>query len=73
VSSLGRRLGVDSASLPDGTGEVLNAFVECHPIVQFQVSLVVCPISAPEIGAIWWVMKPRASRSVNEYREVIRA
>jgi hypothetical protein len=52
-------------SLQDGAGEVLNARVDCHPIVQFrieqnlifQVCLEVGPISAPEIGAIRWVMK----------------
>jgi hypothetical protein len=52
-------------SLQDSAGEVLNACVDCHPIVQFrvernlifQVCLEVGPISAPEIGPIWWVMK----------------
>jgi hypothetical protein len=31
------------------------------------------PISAPEIRAIRWVLKGWATRSVNEYREVVRA
>ena len=52
-------------NLQDGAGEILNACVDCHPIVQFriernmifQVSLEVGPISAPEIRAIRWVMK----------------
>ena len=52
-------------SLQDGGGEILNACVDCHPIVQFriernmtfQVSLDVGPISAPEIRAIRWVIK----------------
>ena len=56
-SASGRRLGV---LLQDGTGEVLNARVNCHPVVQFrierklifQVSLEVGPVSAPEIRAI---------------------
>jgi hypothetical protein len=52
-------------SLQNGAGEVLNAHVDCHPIVGFriertlvfQVSLEVGPVSAPEIRAIRWVMK----------------
>ena len=52
-------------SLQDGAGEILNACVDCHPIVQFRikrnmifhVSLEVGPISGPEIRAIRWVMK----------------
>jgi hypothetical protein len=68
-------------SLQDGAGEVLNACGDCHPIVQFriernlifQVCLEVGPNSAPEIGAIRLLMKGRATCSVNEYREVIRA
>ena len=52
-------------SLQDGTGEILNAFVDCHPIVQFrvernfifQVSLEVGPISSSGIRAIRWVVK----------------
>ena len=52
-------------SLQDGSGEILNAYVDCHPIVLFriernmifQVSLEVGPISAPEIRAIRWMMK----------------
>jgi len=50
--------------LQDGAGEILNACVDCHPIVQFriernmtfEVNLEVGPISAPEISAIRWVM-----------------
>jgi hypothetical protein len=64
-------------SLQDGAGKVLNACVDCHPIVQFRIERNLClevgPISAHEIGVIRWVMKGRATRSVNEYREVVRA
>ena len=50
---------------PRSAGEVLNACVDCHSIVQlriernfiFQMSLEVGPISAPEIRAIRWVMR----------------
>jgi hypothetical protein len=52
-------------NLQNGAGEVLNACVDCHPIVHFgiernlifQVCVEVGPISAPEIRAIRWVMK----------------
>jgi hypothetical protein len=52
-------------SLQDSAREVLNAFVDCHPILQFwiernlifQVSLEVGPIRAPEIRAIRLLMK----------------
>ena len=52
-------------SLQNGAGEVLNARVEFHPLVQFriernlifQVSLEVGPVSAPEIRTIRWVLK----------------
>ena len=52
-------------SLQNGDGDVLNARVDCHPVVQFrielnlvfQVSLEVGPVSAPEIRAIRWVLK----------------
>jgi hypothetical protein len=52
-------------SLQDDARKVLNACVDCHPIVKFriernlifQVSLELGPISAPEIMAIRWVMK----------------
>jgi hypothetical protein len=52
-------------SLQNGAGEVLNARVDGHPVVQFriernlifQVSLEVGPDSAPEIRAIRWVLK----------------
>jgi hypothetical protein len=68
-------------SLQDGAGVVLNVCADCYPIVQlriegtlfFQVCLEFGPISAPEIGAIRWVMKGLATRSVNEYLEVVRA
>jgi len=51
-------------SLRSVTGEVLNARVDCHPVVQFwiernvifQVSLEVGPVGAPEIRAIRWVL-----------------
>jgi len=67
--------------LPIGAGEVLNARVDCHPVVQFriernlifQVILEVGPVSVPEIKAIRWVLKGRATRCVNEYREAVRA
>jgi hypothetical protein len=39
----------------------------------FQVSLEVGPVSVPEIRAIRWVKKGRATCSVDEYREVVRA
>jgi len=68
-------------SLQNGAGEVLNARVDCIPVVQFrternlifQVSLEVGPVSAPEIRAIRWVLNGRATRSVNEYMEVVPA
>ena len=51
-------------SLQNGAGEVINARVDCHLVVQFriecylifQVSLEVGPVSAPEVGATsgWW-------------------
>ena len=52
-------------SLQDGAGVILNACVDCHPIVQFriernmifQVILEFGPISAPEIRVIRWLMK----------------
>ena len=52
-------------SLQDGAGKILNACVDCHPIVQiriernmiFRVSLEFGPIIAPEIREIRWVMK----------------
>jgi hypothetical protein len=61
-ATLGSRCG---KSLQNGAGEVLNARVDCHPVVQFrveqnlvfQVNLEVGPVSAPEIRAIRWVMK----------------
>jgi hypothetical protein len=66
-------------SLQDSAEKVLNACVDCHPIVQFrvkrnlifQLGLEVGSISAAEFEAIWWAMKGRATRSVNEYRDVV--
>jgi len=54
-----------SQILQNGTGDVLNARVDCHPVVQFrieqnliiQVSLEIGPVSAPEIWAIRWGLK----------------
>ena len=68
-------------SLRNCAGEFLNIRVDCHPIVQFrieqnlifQMDLEVGPVSTPEIRAIRWVLKGRATLSVNEYREVVRA
>jgi len=52
-------------SVQNGAGEFLNAFVDCHPVVQirvernliFQVSLEVGPVNAPEIRENRWVLK----------------
>jgi hypothetical protein len=64
--SRGRHLAVDAARDSRKAPEkVLNARVDCHPVVQFRiertlifpVSLEVGPVSAPEIRAIRWVLK----------------
>ena len=65
--------------LQDGAGEVLNARVVCHQVVQFpiernfifKVSLVFGLVRAPEIWAIRCVLKGRATRSVDEFRDVV--
>ena len=52
-------------SLQNGAGEVLNARVDYHLIVQFriernlifQASFEVGPVNAPEVRAIRWVLK----------------
>jgi hypothetical protein len=52
-------------NLQDCAEEVLNVIVDCHVIVHFRIErnslfhvcLEIGPISAPEIGAIRWVMK----------------
>jgi hypothetical protein len=52
-------------SLQDVAGEVLDARVDCHPVVQFriernfifQVSLEIGPVSAPVVRAIRWVVE----------------
>jgi hypothetical protein len=51
--------------LQNGAGEVLNARVDCHSVVQFriernlvfQMSLEFGPVIAPEISVIRWVIK----------------
>jgi len=53
-----------SQSLQNGAG-ILNQRVDFHPVVTFrierkliiQLSLEVGPINAPEIIAMWWVLK----------------
>jgi len=63
-------------SFQDGAGEVLNARVNCHPVVYFQiernlifqVSLEVGPDSAPEIRAIRWVLDERHVVSMSTRR-----
>ena len=68
-------------SPPNGAGEVLRPYVDWHLVVQFwmkrnylfQLRLEVGPVSAPEVRVIRWVMKGRATRSVNENREVVRS
>ena len=64
-------------SLQDGGGAILNACVDCHPIVQFRiernmiflVSLEVGPIGASEIRAIRWVVKDeRHAVSLSSWR-----
>ena len=54
-------------SLQRGTGEILNAPVDCYPVEQFRVetnlsflvSLEVGPVSEPEIKTIRWVLKDK--------------
>jgi hypothetical protein len=68
-------------SLQNGAREILNARVGCHSVVKFrvernlvfQINLEVGPVIAPESRANRWVKKGRATRSVDEYREVVRA
>ena len=70
-----------SKSVQNRAGEVLNVRVDCHPVVQFriernlvsQVSLECGPVIEPEIAAFVWVVKGRATRSLNENREVFLA
>jgi len=57
-------------SLQNGSIDVLNARVDCHPVVQFriernlifQVNLEFGTVSAPEIRANRWVLRGRATR-----------
>ena len=68
-------------SLQNGAGDVLNACVDSHLVVQFriernyffQLSLEAGPVSAPEVTAIRWGVKGWATRSVNENWEEVRA
>ena len=59
----------------------MNAVVDSHLILHFrietnqffQVSLEVVPVSAPEVRAVRWEVNGRATHSINENRDLVRA